>query len=65
MEADHQTGELSNRRGCGGINDVLNRLNHRHHTGHNSTGEQNDRKHDHQADNGGLVALENELMNPK
>ena len=65
MEADHQTEELSIRRGCDGINDALNRLNDRHHTGRNSAGKQTDRKHDHQPDNGGLVATENELMNPK
>ena len=44
MEADHQTEELSIRRGCDGINDALNRLNDRHHTGRKSAGKQTDRK---------------------
>ena len=65
MEADHQTGELSIRRACGGINDALNRLNYGHHTGRKSAGKQTDQKCDHQPDNGGLVATENELMNPQ
>ena len=65
MEADHQTGELSIRRACGGINDALNRLNDRHHTGRKSAGKQTDRKYDQQPDNGDLVATENELMKLK
>ena len=65
MEADHQAGELSIRRACGGINDELNRLNDQHHTGRKSAVKQTDRKDDHQPDNGGLVATESELMNPK
>ena len=65
MESDHQTGELSIRRGCGGITDALNRLNDRHHSGRDAAGKQTDRKYDQQPVNGAVVATDNEPMNPK